>query len=393
MGAGETGPGDKAAIGRATMWAAGAIALVCLLVLGARASTANADPLAMAFTEARANVGVQLSDAALFEAPKTAPFAGQIDPGSGSITAGHLQVPQFSTHITDPLNADVTVDFDIGVISGSFDRTTGALTLKGTAGGTLTSEEKECVVSTTPSVLVLSTTGNSGGASPRSGAPFAVGLTGPGAIAGQWTDMSAEPAIPGEGVAVCNTVDERIEGPGGIWLEQKGDRVAPAAPQLTSTDPASPASSGAPRILGTAEAGSTVRLYASPSCTGIPVATGSAAKLVSPGFTVEVGVGVTVAFSATATDAAGNASACSVPISYTRTACVVPKLKGKSLRRARLALRAANCSVSEVRRPKRKKGKRGPLVVKSSKPSAGKTLEAGGEVDLRLGRKPHKGRH
>lgn len=373
------------------MRATGAVALVALLALGTSAATASAEPLAMAFTEARANVGVQLSDAALFEAPKTAPFTGQIDPGSGSITAGQLQVPQFSTHITDPLNADVAVDFDIGVISGSFDKTTGALTLQGTAGGTLTSEEKECVVSTTPSVLVLSTTGNSGGASPRSGAPFAAGLTGPGAIAGQWTDMSAEPAIPGQGVAVCNTVDERIEGPGGIWLEQQGDVVAPAAPQLTSTDPASPASSGAPRILGTAEAGSTVRLYASPSCTGIPVATDSAAKLASPGFTVEVAAGITAAFSATATDAAGNASACSVPISYTRTACVVPKLKGKSLRRARIALREANCSVGEVQRPKRRK--RGRLVVKSSKPSAGKTLEDGSEVNLKLGPKPRKGRH
>lgn len=208
----------------------GTIVLVLFLALGVCAQSATAAPLSMAFTEARANVGVQLSDEALFQAPKTAPFNAQIDPGSGLITAGALQVPQFSTHITVPLDADVTVDFEIGVIDGSFTQATGALTLKGEAGGTLTAEGKECTVSTTPSPLVLSTAGNSGGASPRSGALFSSGLTGPGAIAGQWTDMSAEPAIPGVGVAVCETVDERIGGPGGIWLEQKGSVLPPPPP-------------------------------------------------------------------------------------------------------------------------------------------------------------------
>lgn len=397
MGPGETGLRDTKRRSAAEFTCAtGAIALVVLLALGVCASTASAEPLSMTFTEDRANVGVQLSDAALFEAPDTAPFDAQIDPGSGSITAGILQVPQFSTHITEPLNADVTVDFDIGIITGSFTGATGALTLSGEAGGTLTSEGKECTVSTTPAPLVISTTGNSGGAIPRSGAPFTHGLTGAGAIAGQWTDMSAEPAIPGVGIAVCETVDERIEGPGGIWLVQKGDLVPPSAPQLTSTNPASPGSSGNPRILGAAEAGSTVRVYAGPNCAGTPVATDSAAKLGSPGIPVGVAEGVTAAFSVTATDAAGNTSACSAPISYTRLkvptpACVVPELKGKSLRQARTALRAAHCSVGEVRKPKRKKGKKlGPLVVKSSKPSAGKTLEVGSEVDLRLGPKPQK---
>ncbi len=380
---------------RRMMRATGAIALVWLSVLGVCAATASAEALTMTFTESRANVGVQLSDAALFEAPNTAPFEAQINSGSGSITAGQLQVPQFSTHITEPLNADVTVDFEIGIITGSFARATGALTLEGVAGGTLTSEGKQCTVSTTPAVLTLSTsTAGSSEGSPRSGVPFIHGLTGAGAIAGQWTDMSATPKIPGEGIAVCDTVDERIEGPGGIWLEQKGDAVPPSAPQLTSTDPASPGSSGTPRILGAAEAGSAVHVYAGPNCAGIPVATGSAAELGSPGLEVKVAAGATAAFSATATDAADNTSACSAPIFYTRSACVVPKLKGKSLRRARIALVAAHCSVGEVRKPKRKKGEKlGRLVVKSSKPSAGKTLEVGSEVNLRLGPKPRKARH
>lgn len=277
----------------------GTIALFALLALAVSAATASAAPLSMTFTEARANVGVQLSDAALFAAPKTAPFGAQIDAGSGSITAGNLQVPQFSTHITEPLNADVSVDFKIGVITGTFTQATGALTLEGEAGGVLTAEGKKCTVSTTPSVLIVSTAGNSGGTSPRSGAPFTAGLAGPGAIAGQWTDMSATP-VSMEDTSVCETVDERIGGPGGVWLEQKGSLVAPLA-------------------------------------------------------------------------------------------CVVPGLRGKSLRQARTALKAAHCRVGNVHRPKHRKGKRlGPLVVKSSSPSAGKSLKANAEVDLRLGPRPRK---
>ncbi|HEY6550042.1 MAG TPA: PASTA domain-containing protein [Solirubrobacterales bacterium] len=378
------------------MQATGTIVLVSLLALGVWASTASAEPLSMTFTEDRANVGVQLSDEPMFTAPDTAPLTAQIDPGTGSITAGVLEVPDFFTHITEPLDADVLVHFEIGIIEGSFNQATGALTLEGEANATLTSEGKECTVTTTPNPLVLSTAGNSGGSNPRSGAPFVNGLTGAGTIAGQWTDMDATPKIPGDGVFVCATVDERIEGPGGIWLAQEGDVVPPSAPQLTSTNPASPGSSGTPRVLGAAEAGSTVRVYAGPNCTGTPVATGSAAKLGSPGIPVEVAEGVTAAFSATATDAADNTSACSAPISYTRLkvptpTCVVPKLAGKKLKAAKREIKAAGCKVGKVTKPKARKGKkRGPLVVKSSKPSAGTILNVGSEVNLKLGPKPRK---
>lgn len=360
-----------------------------------------AEPLAMTFTEDRANVGVQLADAAMFEAPATAPFAARIDPGSGSITAGVLQVPDFSTHITEPLDADVNVHFEIGIIEGAFDRASGALTLQGEANATLTSEGKQCSVTTTPDPLVLSTAATSGGASPRPGVPFTHGLSGAGAIAGQWTDMSAEPKVPGVGIAVCETVDERIEGPGGIWLVQEGDIVPPSAPQLSGTDPASPGPSGTPRILGAAEAGSTVRVYAGPNCTGTPLATESASALASPGVPVAVAEGVTADFSATATDAADNASPCSAPISYTRLkatkgpplfpACIVPKLAGETLARAKAALAATACKPGTVRKPKRWKGKKlDRLLVKSSKPGAGATLPVDSKVELRLGPKPRK---
>ena len=350
----------------------------------------GAQPLSMTFTEDRANVGVQLSDAAMFTAPAIAPFAAQIDPGTGSITAGFLSVPDFSTHITEPLDADVNVHFEIGIIGGSFNQATGALTLQGEANATLTSEGKECAVTTTPNPLILSTAGNSGGTNPRSGAPFVNGLTGAGAIAGQWTDMHATPKIPGQGVFVCATVDERIEGPGGIWLAQEGDVMAPSAPQLTSTDPASPGPSGTPRIRGNAEAGSTVRVYAGSSCGGSPVATRSAAELGSPGIAVQVAEGATAGFSATATDAAHNTSPCSAPISYTHAKpqgrCLVPGVVGDKPKAAKMKIRAAGCEVGKVTKPKTRKGKkRGPFVVRSSNPSAGAVLPAGGKVNLKLG--------
>ncbi len=373
----------------------GTVAFVWLLALGACASIASAAPLSMTFTEARANVGAsQLSDDPLFQAPDLAPLTAQIDPGSGSITAGNLQVPEFSTFITDPVDANVAVDFEIGVITGSFDQTTGALTLSGEAGGTLTANGKECIVSTEPSVLTLTTAGSSGGLSPRSGAPFTAGLTGPGAIAGQWTDMSAEP-VSLEDTAVCEVVEEHIEGPGGVWLYQQGDGVPPSAPHLNSTDPASPGSSGTPRIRGAAEPGSTVRVYAGPACAGAPVASGSASELGSPGISVTVAAGVTATFSATAADAAGNTSACSAPISYKHArapgVCVVPKLLGLTLARAKAALRAASCKLGTVHRPKRLEGKgRQALVVISSTPRAG-SKPANGKVHLKLGPKPRSG--
>jgi DNA-binding beta-propeller fold protein YncE len=67
--------------------------------------------------------------------------------------------------------------------------------------------------------------------------------------------------------------------------------------------------------------------------------------------------------------------------------CVVPKLKGKSLKNAKSALANANCKTGKVTRPK---GKKGSLVVKSSKPGAGTTLPTDSKVDLTLGRKPKK---
>jgi hypothetical protein len=235
-------------------------ALVSLLALGVFASAANAAPLAMTFTEARANVGKQLSDEALFAAPDAAPFAAQIDPATGAISNGILGVPDFETVIEEPIEAAVTVDFDIGQISGGFAH--GELTLTGEAGGTLTATEnptyegEECTVLAEPSPITLTTSGSSGGANPRSGTPFASGLAGPGAIAGEWEDMSATPVEPGnsKNVEFCEHVEHQIEGPGGIWLEQKGIATPPSTPAPPSGNgpppPPPPPSCVVPKLVG-----------------------------------------------------------------------------------------------------------------------------------------------
>jgi subtilisin family serine protease len=192
-----------------------------------------------------------------------------------------------------------------------------------------------------------------------------------------------------------------------IPYTQKSDFTPPSSPQLTSTDPASPSASGTLRILGAAEAGSTVRVYAGPACIDLPIATGSAAELGSPGIPVQVAEGVTVVFSATATDASDNTSTCSAPISYTHAkatttsgggdggptptlTCTVPKLVGKTPAQARAALTKAACKLGAVRKPRPRRGKRmPPLVVKSSTPAAG-AKPAGGKVNLTLGPKPKR---
>jgi Tol biopolymer transport system component len=93
--------------------------------------------------------------------------------------------------------------------------------------------------------------------------------------------------------------------------------LGPPPPALESTNPASPAASTTPKILGTAAANSTVKLYATSSCSGEPVAHGSAAQLASPGIGVTVPAGQTSKFWATA-EAEGFVSFCSSPISYTQ---------------------------------------------------------------------------
>lgn len=96
-----------------------------------------------------------------------------------------------------------------------------------------------------------------------------------------------------------------------------GDTTAPAPPTLSSTTPSSPANDNAPLVRGTAEAGSTVRLYTNSACTSAVANNGTATVFSSPGITGNVADNTSTTYWATATDAANNTSACSpTPIIY-----------------------------------------------------------------------------
>ncbi len=95
------------------------------------------------------------------------------------------------------------------------------------------------------------------------------------------------------------------------------DTGTPAAPSSLASTPTSPANNNDPRITGTAEAGSTVNIYATSDCSGGSVASGTAAAFSSPGLNpADIADNSTTSYTATATDAAGNQSSCSSSISY-----------------------------------------------------------------------------
>jgi hypothetical protein len=94
------------------------------------------------------------------------------------------------------------------------------------------------------------------------------------------------------------------------------DSVPPAKPSITASVPKSPANNNSPRLKGTAEAGSTVRIYKTSNCTGSPVKTGLASAFASPGLLANVTDNTTTVFHATATDASNNKSACSAGFTY-----------------------------------------------------------------------------
>jgi len=87
-------------------------------------------------------------------------------------------------------------------------------------------------------------------------------------------------------------------------------------PVLGGVTPTSPADNNAPTVFGTAEADSTVRLFANGDCSATPAVTGTAAAFASPGFTVSVADDSTTTFTARAVDPLGNVSACSASLSY-----------------------------------------------------------------------------
>jgi IPT/TIG domain/PASTA domain len=74
---------------------------------------------------------------------------------------------------------------------------------------------------------------------------------------------------------------------------------------------------------------------------------------------------------------------------FTYTACVVPALKGKTLKKAKKALKGAGCALGKVKQPKRRKkhgkARHKPVKVKSQSPKPRKVLPPGAKVSVKLG--------
>src|SRR5262249_42300554 len=81
------------------------------------------------------------------------------------------------------------------------------------------------------------------------------------------------------------------------------DTTAPRPPELTATVPPSPANENPPKLVGSAPAGSTVRIYGSADCSGSPIATVTAAQL-ADGVVLSVADDSVTRFAATDTSSA-----------------------------------------------------------------------------------------
>ena len=93
------------------------------------------------------------------------------------------------------------------------------------------------------------------------------------------------------------------------------DTAAPGAPELTASVPATPANDNSPKLIGSAPAESTVRLYTTNDCSGSAIATATAAELAA-GVTVAVPDDSLTRFRATSTSPAGNPTSCSAALTY-----------------------------------------------------------------------------
>ncbi len=139
------------------------------------------------------------------------------------------------------------------------------------------------------------------GTGPVGGGVFAVTVTVPSNVPTQLTARALDGAANPSGCSAPFT-----------YLH---DTQAPAAPTIVSTAPASPANAAFPAVLVQGEPFSTVALYTSADCSGTPKFV--ALDAVGQGSTL-VGVpkNQKTSLTASATDGAGNTSACSPPLVY-----------------------------------------------------------------------------
>lgn len=194
--------------------------LAALVVLTGAAAARGGDPvpraavgITLTASDARITAGTQFTDTDIVEPGDDARLDARYDAATGEISEGDLTFPAYTTHVSTPIEADVTFRLDEAkAITGTFDAPTGRLELRVRTKAEVTALGATCTVTTTPLNLTLSTDGE--------GAPFADGLTGAGALAAAWTNASASPLDLG-GILVCGQVNGEVQGPGSVWMEQE----------------------------------------------------------------------------------------------------------------------------------------------------------------------------
>ncbi len=210
--------------------------------------------------------------------------------------------------------------------------------------------------------------------------------------------------------------------PAGEIRGQIQPRGAPQVPTIVATDPASPAMATSPAVRGSgAEPDATVRIYAG-ECSGTPLGQGPGAAFNgAAGIRVSVTRGATTQLRATATDPAGNASACSGPLLYedqtpapaivpvplmpgtmppavvppvslpvaAPASCRVPRVrKGSTLLATKAALRRAKCRSGSISRT-RSTVRKGRLV--RLLPAANSRTTKAVRIVLSAGLQPNRG--
>jgi hypothetical protein len=98
----------------------------------------------------------------------------------------------------------------------------------------------------------------------------------------------------------------------------------PSTPTVTGVDPASPADDNLPHILGAAEAGSTVAIYANPTCSGAALASGAADLFETDGIQVNVADNSTTSFYAKASWGELPSPCSASSVSYQEVSAVLP---------------------------------------------------------------------
>ena len=300
-----------------------------------------------------------------------------------SDVAKALEAESRILHLGDPLAPARITIFETPVAPGPFDPAVCPAFRQGptidltAASDTGASDTDNVTADTTPSFI-----GASGSGNPSPGSPVNIqidGVTTPPAstLALNGSFLFTPSLSLGEGVhkvRASNVISgTEVFGP---EITVTIDTTAPAAPSSLETTPASGANNNLPLVLGTAELGSTVRLFAGAACTGPALVSGQSKTFASTGLSVVVADNSTSTFSATAQDLAGNVSGCSAGAVTYQEVTPAPTTT-TTVRQALAALRSARVKVSRLWRA--------PLTIACTGPSG---TTCSGEVTLLAKRPP-----